>query len=374
LRFGNVQHADVGALTSAVQKLVQSGMPLDGMVWDHIREIMNFPEAVESDAVSVAAPDTAIPRPGAASPPAKPADVTTPAEKTPDETGAKASEECGHGHALHLAERRAPHGVECYVALDELAARFDDAKTAIAEATQGTREKLVAELATRARAAAEKGTLAKFAAGQPPMLDKLAAEIKAVLTVFYADGRKQVADEMERQADGKPVAEIVEEHAAPATDTPILAAEKPKKKPNVPPVSAADIADQAEVAARSLGAQAQAAAVAAATRLRTVPMTDEALLEAIRRETDAAAMRLSGVVTDLIRAGRADEGRDRFAGIKEAVYSAILDSNLCSVCEASEGKTTTDLDEAATWTPNPGCLGQERCRCVTIYVYETEPA
>jgi len=50
-----------------------------------------------------------------------------------------------------------------------------------------------------------------------------------------------------------------------------------------------------------------------------------------------------------------------------ARYSAILDGLACPTCEAMDDKTTTDLEAAAAWTPNPSCTSKDECRCMTMY-------
>jgi len=358
LRFSSVQHTDIQALAKALQALGLAGMPFDEETWDFIRSEMNLPATTTSQ--------TQMP-----GEPAAPADKTPDAKEAPDETGARASDPCCSGHGLRLAERRPPRGVECYVALDELSSRFDNAKTAIREATQATRDKLVAELASRARAAAEKGALEKFAAGAPPMVDKLAAEIRAVLEDFYVAGRRQVADELQRQREGQPV---VEETIGERQGERVAMADKPRKPGSaIPPDAAGAIRAQADAQARTIAEAAKIATVVQAGRIvARVPVTDAVFEEMVRRESDAVALRVSAVVTDLMQMGRADQAAAQASEIADAVYSAILDGNACEVCEPMDGETTTDLDEAADWAPNPGCLGSNWCRCVVIYEYRQE--
>jgi hypothetical protein len=302
--------------------------------------------------------------------PEPPADDTTPgAEEAAGDVGTKASD-CGHAH-LQLAERRAPRGPECYLALDEMAARFDDAKTAIREATAATRARLIAEVSGRAKSAADRGTLNRFMATAPPMVDALTADIRAVLDEFYAVGRKQVADEMRRQRDGEPVAEeIVEERSAASEPETRSLADDQKKKAKREAVDEDELERQAEITARTIAADTQAAAAAIAVRSALTPMDAAAIAALVTRESDASALRMSAIVTDLMSAGRADEARVNAQDIAYAQYSAILDGVVCAECEPLDGETTEDLTEAESWTPNPNCEGGGNCRCVTVYVYK----
>jgi hypothetical protein len=103
-----------------------------------------------------------------------------------------------------------------------------------------------------------------------------------------------------------------------------------------------------------------------------VPLADAAFDEAVSRESDAAALRVAGVVSDVMQAGRAQEATAQAQEIEDAVYSAILDGACCDACEPMDGETTTDLSEAEDWCPNPDCAGGDRCRCLAVYEIRQE--
>lgn len=354
LRFGAVQAVDLQAFANALLSLSQAFLTLPDELQEWARSEANMPSEPMTAQVVV---DTK-------KAPATPAKVVPPQPPAggmkPPMGGAQASE-APHSHAgLQLSELRPPRGVECYLNLAELVGRFDDAKTAIREATQTTRDALAAELGRRARIASNTGKLAQFAAGAPPMVDKLTAEISAVLSDFYDAGQAQVADELTRQKDGKP-------WSPDAVGARIAAAEKPKVSPQRLAKDAA-IAQQAEMAARSLATQTQAAAATAAARIGSgVPVAEAAIETAIIRESDAAALRFAGVVSDLMQFGRADEAQAQAQEVEDAVYSALLDGATCDPCGEQDGDTTTDLTLAEGWTPNPDCEGGDRCRCLVVY-------
>lgn len=348
LRFGNVQRADMLAMARALQSLSLAGMTIDEETWDWVRSELNMPKGT----VQVVVPSIpAAPQPSGQGTGAR--GGTTPTETPADATGAKASED--HAHGLRLAER-APRGVEVYLNLAEIKGRFDNAKTAIREVTQATRDALGAELARRALAAAGKGQLAKFAVGAPPMIDKLTSEITAVLSNFYQAGQAQVADELQRQRDGKP-------WSPDSVGARVKAAEPPKP-------SAANLAvlkQQAEMAARSIAnATQQAAAQAAARTAASIPITEPVLETAIARESDAAALRMAGTVSDVMSLGRTAEMFFQATDIADYVYSAILDGAACDECLGQDGEETTDGDVAEGWAPNPSCSGGDRCRCLVV--------
>lgn len=368
LRFGNVQRADIAALAQALKNLADAGMTFGGETWDFIRSELNLPE---SDSAQVVVPGQSEGQTTAAGD-EKSLQATGKTPDSPEDGGAQASESHTHGDGLLLSERRQPRGVECFVQLAEIEQRFDDAKTAVADATQRDRDRLVGELVSRALTAKAKGQLAKFAASQPPMVDALKASILPVLREFYESGREQVADELERQREGRPVVE--EALKARGDGQRITAAEKPKKPAKLPDPDEA-IEDAAEMAARSIASRVQVAAAAAAARTGAgIPLDPSSAAEAATREGDAAALHLVGVVSDLMSLGRSVEMEAQAQDVADYVYSAILDGNCCENCEPMDGETTVDADEAATWAPNPNCLGGDRCRCLVIAEIAQEAA
>ena len=111
----------------------------------------------------------------------------------------------------------------------------------------------------------------------------------------------------------------------------------------------------------------QAAAAATAGRAASgVPVNEAAVDAAVIRESDAAALRFVGVVSDLMSLGRSDEMAAQATEIADYVYSALLDGATCSACEPMDGETTTDATEAESWCPNPECEGGDRCRCLVV--------
>lgn len=363
LVFGNVQAVDLRSFAAALLAYSQAALPPELDEW--ARREMNMPK---STTTQVQVPEESEPPAAAAAKPNAQGDDE--AGGSGPQSGARASE--AHSHDLRLAELRGPRGVECYVALAEIASRFDDAKTAVREATQVTRDKLVAELSRRAEAAQASGALAKFAAAAPPMVDKLTAETLAVMQGLYAAGRAQVADELRRQKKGEPVAEEVTEARSEGKN--VTAAEPPRKKARKrDPLDA--MRDQAEAVARSIAQATQAAAAVAATRVGSgVPLDPGSFAEAVTRASDDAALRFGAAVADVMSLGRSEEMRSQDAAIADYVYSAILDGNACENCEPMDGEVTTDADLAATWAPNPNCLGGDRCRCIVIAEIKQEAA
>jgi phage gp29-like protein len=277
--------------------------------------------------------------------------------------------------AAELAEgtfRQAPTAklarLESFCDLDEISATMAGQKDAIKAATATTREAQATELAKRARAAADAGRVASFVASRPPMVDALTKQIAGVLTAHYNAGRKQVADELDRQRKGEAVAqEIIESRqgggSAQLADVPT---------PTSAGAGGIDdrIAQEAEVAARAISIATQAAAGKAVLRTASSPLRDDQIVDLLMGASDTAALQQGATVTRLMGDGRIDQAAADSAEIASATYSAVMDRNTCDTCEGQDGDETTDLDEAAGWTPNPDCDGGEQCRCLVVYEIE----
>lgn len=72
--------------------------------------------------------------------------------------------------------------------------------------------------------------------------------------------------------------------------------------------------------------------------------------------------------------GRDYEAKDSSDEIDKVVYSALLDHNTCPACAALDGNEFAY--PSAEWDnvrpPYRECEGQDRCRCVGVYVLKRE--
>lgn len=81
--------------------------------------------------------------------------------------------------------------------------------------------------------------------------------------------------------------------------------------------------------------------------------------------TNAAAM---------INDGRAD-GALSDSQVVGAVYTSVMDDRSCDSCIAADtGDVLSPEDALALGPPNPECDGQERCRCMLVWVLSSDPA
>jgi ribosomal protein S20 len=375
LRFGSLSKIDLKTLALAFFQLKQMGMPFGEETWEWIRSELDLPPLKAEEATGTPQepllPDARLPAPEV--PPEPPPTPTPPGQSPPGQTPpqpvppAQASE-------IVLAEKhywREPRGPELYADLADIGARLDAAPAALRTATQTAREGMVAELVRRAQAAIASGDVAKVAAlaqAKPPMVDKLTAAVRGVLHEAAAAGAAQVRDELARQKAGTPV---VEQAIAERQGTSVQAAQRKPPKKTAPPTWAEDlnayIDAQADVTARQIASVTQAALAAEAMRGLATKVSADALTAMVTRASDEAALRAGLTVTHIMATGRADEALANREKIELAFYSAILDNNTCTTCEEADGQETTDLDEAAGWTPNPDCDGGANCRCETFF-------
>ena len=246
---------------------------------------------------------------------------------------------------------RAPRGAEIHMDVERMHDVFDKAGATLDQATQTERLIMAFDLADVALRAAQRGDpLSVFSWRYGT--EELQTALTEGLQRFVLAGRRQVAEELQRQRDAATGSKLAE---------PLPPAQLPDPD-SIAPAAAAALGIGAFVA----GAMREAG-FAAITAKAGPPATAAVLEPVISAAGLAALLRWSVGVHELVSLGRAQEAQARKGEIEDAVYSALLDGNTCEACEAMDGLTTTDLAEASGWTPHPDCAGGSRCRCVTVY-------
>lgn len=102
---------------------------------------------------------------------------------------------------------------------------------------------------------------------------------------------------------------------------------------------------------------------------------EPALRASLTKLSGQVTKRLAGdSVTEALNLGRDNVAQSMAEEIDHVVYSALLDSGTCSPCGDIDGDTfQLGSDEAlAKAVPYVSCLGAGRCRCVHVYVLESE--
>jgi len=84
----------------------------------------------------------------------------------------------------------------------------------------------------------------------------------------------------------------------------------------------------------------------------------------IRRESSSS-------VSEALSLGRLSIAAANGDSIIDVEYSAVLDGDTCDPCEADDGETFDNVEDAPA-TPNPDCEGRDRCRCVLIFTFGDE--
>lgn len=356
LRFGSLSKLDLRTFAAGLYQCAQMGMPFGEETWEWIRAELDLP-ALKADAPS---DQQDAPTPQEA-PPADPAAAPKDGDE-PDAGGAAALSESTYWRPLTR--------LESFVDLADVAARMDDGKAVVRERTQAVRDKLVAALVKRAQAAIATGDVAKVAAfsqTKPPLVDAIAAELRAIYAESFDAGRAQVADELDRQRRGEPVVD----EATGERRGELTALAAPKK-----PTAKAEAAwlewqeGMAEVTARQIAAATQASVTAQAVAALVAGMAAEKMAEMATRASDEAALKAGLTVTQVMLGGRSAEAQAEREQIAEGTYSAILDSGTCDTCSLRDGESSEDVEETLAWCPNPDCEGGiDRCRCMVIYSY-----
>jgi hypothetical protein len=397
VRCGSLQRVDLVGIGQALVTLSQAGMNFGAETFEYIREMADLPQLPDDEQMRPPPPPPIMvaPEPGAApgaAPPtpanvkgvptvAKPAAAPAQAGKP----GAAPQKIAAAEHEHALAARRAPQGVERFMALDEMEATFESAKARVKTACAPVASDMAHELAVRTERARQKGAvaLAEMAKQSPPMLDRLRVAIRSLMVDFYEEGRDQVAMELSRQKAGVPVAD---NRIAERSGEAIVTAQRARKK--LPQATYKRLNLAAEIAARSLGTAMLGSAVKLASEMEVPEQAPDTFSEMAtdwlwEKGTEMAQAHLERVgvsMSRMVSMGRADEAKDQADDVGKAIYSAILDGKACEACTAKDGYETEDLSDPELQAPNPDCysaLRPERenaCRCVIVYEYSGEVA
>lgn len=139
------------------------------------------------------------------------------------------------------------------------------------------------------------------------------------------------------------------------------------------------IAEELAIKTEGAGNKLLSMLASASVELKREGLTGYEFEQALRtraeeRISDATWQRMSaGAVNKGFGNGRALAFQDFADDEDYSYYSAILDGNACDECRPLDG-TKHKYGDPKYITPNPKCLGQENCRCMTIMVMKAEKA
>jgi hypothetical protein len=96
------------------------------------------------------------------------------------------------------------------------------------------------------------------------------------------------------------------------------------------------------------------------------------ILAAIAKLSDAYVNNAAATASHVsLNMGRDASGEANAGIIKEVYYSSVLDRNTCIPCQDTDGQTAEN-EADLTPCPNPDCEGLGKCRCIHVFVFDTE--
>jgi hypothetical protein len=315
LKCGNLETREVVNFAQAVTNLLNSGGITGGAEIDEaLRDMLNLPQKPE------------------------------PTPVTQNEKNAWHGSE--FKRELTLAEKN--------VAFSEIKDRLNSAEADIIRNASEVQKRQIDKLVEIAAKIIEGKKIERLDDIDIPFRADMADAISATLKDLYQYGRKQVKAELVKQSK--------------MAETPIEA-------------------DDIDLIMEFLKTRAKAGANILAAKLKTTltfealnqirqGVFDKALLfKALADLSDREIKSLASYsVSEAFNFGRSAEAEKHKDTIKRVQYSAILDEDTCSVCDKLDGEEWDydDPDTAKYARGNPDCLGGNRCRCLLVYVYNSE--
>lgn len=206
------------------------------------------------------------------------------------------------------------------------------------------------------------------------MRNRLEGLLAEDMSRVYMRGRQSLVGEKRRQLAGLPYAasDMVFRFKAADDDEDEGDDVEPTKKQN----------EWVKRIAQGFVAVTIASLVSEAIRAGQSSRNAERSTERQRLDIDRALRELSepivmadlqGALTRTFINGRNEQAEQYRAETVLEIYSSAMDNGVCENCEAMEGETQLPGEHYFV-TPNPSCFGDDRCRCITIYVFREQAA
>ncbi len=249
-------------------------------------------------------------------------------------------------------------GVEKHVAFKDINDKLDSAEDQFVKAAKAIQDEQIVKMVEMVATDMEKGQVDRITEIPIPLVDKMSREIEKVLDDLFEYGQKQVKQELQKQRA------IVEAAEPPFEPIENIAAIREFLK------------TRAKATASVLGNKLRAAmAYEALRQVKEGAINRAALSGSLTTLSDkelVATAKFS--VSEAMNFGRQAEAKAEADDIDRVVYSALLDENTCGPCGDQDGREypfpSAEWEEVAP--PYKNCEGQDRCRCVGVYVYKSE--
>lgn len=340
LKASSIREPGFSSMAEAVNKLVSSGsLTNDEAMENHIREVGKLPAKMKSES-----------------------------NPNPNPKPTKATEgcTCGHDHPIKLTVngfRRELFDCEKVLNLREIDSKVSKTEASLVRKIKKIQSEQIEQLA--------KSVVANPATAKTKKVGRLSSEIKGELLDIFRFGRGQVKSELEKQKT-KPL-KLIDDRKS------IKGLKKAKINPlRTPEEAQAFIESKSNLIASQMAKKLENTALFAEleaqklglTKAASITFVTDRLAELSDRE---ATLATQNSVVEALGIGRNVEAETRKEDIATAFYSAILDGSVCENCEPLDGQEH-EFNDPAFETPNPRCLGGDKCRCITIYVLKTEEA
>lgn len=247
-------------------------------------------------------------------------------------------------------------GYEKHVAFNEINDKLDSAEEDFLKAAQAVQTMQIRSMVNTLSKHIEDGNIAKVTDIGVPDQNLMENALSDVLLEMYDYGKDEVKKEARQQGISVKAQEPVSSASA-ATKVQF-------------------IKSKAKAVVSVLAAKLQAAAgIEALRQIKTGALDRAALITTLTvlstRELKTAAMTS---VAEALNLGRQEQAQEMAEQVDHVYYSALLDENTCGACEELDG-TEYDFPSAEWDEVNPpfkGCEGQDRCRCVGVFVFKAE--
>jgi len=275
------------------------------------------------------------------------------------------------GSPVTLSRLAEPH--EQYCAFSEMKTYMRDEPQRIwHRIVEPWRKRLAARIASKVPGFSDDKLAARDFGAMPGIASPFENDLAAALLKVYVRGRRSVLDERTRQLAKTPVTSrdgvLLQEDDG--DDEEFDASPSKEQRAWVATLAAAFVS----ALVTGMTSEASRQGIASRQAEASARQQEAEALAAINALSVARQQaELSGAVARSFGTGREEQGDTMGGEVEREYYSAIMDEGTCEPCAALDGMDQGPWDDEFE-TPNPGCLGDDNCRCVTVRVWKEEVA